>query len=226
MGPLERAKAQRLHSQQQAAAEAAREQQGAGGEAEGAVAGVGDVQRYLSAPTLIESPDTPFRLLDWWRTTGKSEYPYLARVAAKFLCAQGTSARSESNFSSLKQTYCALRNRLSERRVKQNMLLYLNRRLVRGIADIVAVDDGKKEQNLAKRAVRDIEKALTARLAAATDASAASGAAAAAGGGAETSERSFDSAWEHLANEGLSWAGAAAAGSNDVIDLDSSFDVA
>jgi hypothetical protein len=111
----------------------------------------------------------------------------------------------------------SLAKRLSERRVKQNMLLYLNRRLVRGIADIVAVDDGKKEQNLAKRAVRDIEKALTARLAAATDASAASGAAAAAGGGAESSEPSFE--WEQLADEGLSWVGAAAAGSND--DLDS-----
>jgi hypothetical protein len=138
--------------------------------------------------------------LDWWRTTGKAEYPHLARVAAKYLCAQGTSARSEGNFSSLKQTYSALRSRLSEKRVKQSMLLLLNRRLVRGIAEIVAVDDGKRVQNLANRA--DIEKALSMRLATAA-ACEESGAAAGPGAGARAEPSEVPMPWE-----GEAWDGA------------------
>ena len=196
MDPLARAKALRLHKQQQAAA-AASEQQGAEAQAGGRGAAIAEVQRYLSAPTLDESP--AFSLLDWWRTTGKAEYPHLARVAAKYLCAQGTSARSEGNFSSLKQTYSALRSRLSEKRVKQSMLLLLNRRLVRGIAEIVAVDDGKRVQNLANRA--DIEKALSMRLATAA-ACEESGAAAGPGAGARAEPSEVPMPWEVEAWDG------------------------
>jgi hypothetical protein len=202
MDPLARAKAMRLHKQQeQHAAAAASEEEGAEAQAGGRGAAIAEIQRYLSAPTLEESP--AFSLLEWWRTTGKAEYPHLARVAARYLCAQGTSARSEGNFSSLKQTYSALRSKLSENRVKQSMLLLLNRRLVRGIGDIIAVDDGKRVQNLANRA--DIERALSKRLAAAA-ACGESGAAAGPGAGARAEWESDVEEWDG-ALEAFEWEG-------------------
>ena len=203
MDPLARAKALRLHKQQQQqqAAAAASEQQGAEAQAGGRGAAIAEVQRYLSAPTLEESP--AFSLLGWWRTAGKAEYPHLARVAAKYLCAQGTSARSEGNFSSLKQTYSALRSRLSEKRVKQCMLLFLNRRLARGIAEIIAVGDGKRVQNLANNRA-NIEKALGERLAAAA-ACGESGAAAGLGAGARAESSEVPMPWE---SEVEAWDGA------------------
>ena len=66
MDPLARAKAMRLHKQQeQQAAVAAGEEEGAEAQAGGRGAAIAEVQRYLSAPTLDESP--AFSLLDWWR---------------------------------------------------------------------------------------------------------------------------------------------------------------
>jgi hypothetical protein len=87
----------------------------------------------------------------------------------------------------------------------QCMLLFLNRRLARGIAEIIAVDDGKRVQNLANNRA-NIERALGESLAAAV-ACGESGTAAGSGAGARAESSEVPMPWDSD-SEVQAWDGA------------------
>jgi hypothetical protein len=118
-----------------------------------------EVGRYLSAPLVDESAD--FSLLGWWGEDGVKQFPRLAKLAAKILCGQGTSARSEGNFSSLKYYYTVLRARLAGERVQQGMLLYLNAHLVKGVSAVLKEDDRRAALTATRGA--EVRQAVAAR---------------------------------------------------------------
>lgn len=77
------------------------------------------VQNYLTEQTIPKS-DNP---LHYWRANA-TQFPSLAAVATKFLCAPCTSVDSERLFSAVSNIIEEKRNRLSANRVE--MLVFLN----------------------------------------------------------------------------------------------------